>query len=59
MTHRRFLTNCESKTGLFSPRLYGLNLFLSGRHFSGKFLNKFAYLPLSKDLMANMRVYYL
>ncbi len=68
MTDSRFLTICESKTGLFFlsillvqililPILLLPNL-LFGRQFTGNFLNKFACLPLSDHLMANMRVYF-
>jgi len=58
MTRNWFLTHCGSKTSfLFLSNLF-LPILLSGRQFPGNFLNKFAGLPLSLYLMANLRVYY-
>jgi len=58
MTFNWFLATCVSKTSsLFLSNLF-LPILLSGRQFSGNFLNKFAGLRLSLYLMANLRVYY-
>jgi len=49
MSESRFLTELRSKIGF---------VFLTGQQVYGDFFNKFAHVPLNKNLMAHVRVYY-